>query len=264
MIKESREIRNMFSAIAPRYDLLNHLLSLSIDRYWRWRTVRTVRQQSGSNQLVLDLCTGTADLAILLARTHRVVGCDFSHPMLRIAAEKVIAAKTKGPITLVEADALRLPFEDAVFDVVTIAFGLRNLEDYDLGLMEMKRVLRPGGTLAVLEFSEPQFPVLRHAYLFYFSRVLPKVGEWISGRPGAYSYLCHSVQTFPDREELKAIMARAGFRYLRHSSLTGGIATLHLACKEEDAVNPVNLSFTLRNGTAKNQETTLPDPRKHQ
>lgn len=230
--KEPSQIRSMFSAIAPRYDLLNHLLSLSIDRYWRWRTVRVLRRETGTSRLVLDLCTGTADLALLLARSYSVVGCDFSHPMLQLASQKTAASHLEKRMHLVEADALALPFSDGAFDAVTVAFGLRNLEDYESGLREMKRILKPGGTVAVLEFSEPRFPVVRQAYLFYFSRILPKVGEWISGRPGAYSYLCHSVRDFPGHDELQRIMTMAGLRYHRCYSLTGGIAALHLARRE--------------------------------
>jgi demethylmenaquinone methyltransferase/2-methoxy-6-polyprenyl-1,4-benzoquinol methylase len=152
--------------------------------------------------------------------------------MLRLALQKTVSSQLKKSMSLVEADALTLPFGDKVFDAVTVAFGLRNLENYESGLREMRRVLKPGGTVAVLEFSQPRFPVVRGAYLFYFSRILPKVGEWISGRPGAYSYLCHSVRDFPDRDELEEITARAGLRYVRHYSLTGGIAALHLARRE--------------------------------
>jgi len=227
--KEPRQIRTMFSAIAPRYDFLNHLLSLSIDRYWRWRAVRVVTRETGRDCLILDLCTGTADLALLLARVHRVVGCDFSHPMLTLAHRKAADSGRGRRVALVEADALQLPFEDGVFDAVTIAFGLRNLEDYEKGLREMRRVLKREGVLTILEFSQPRFPILREAYLFYFSRILPKLGEWVSGRPGAYSYLCHSVQDFPEQEKLQAMTSSAGLRYLKHYSLTGGIASLHLA-----------------------------------
>ncbi|RPJ53068.1 MAG: bifunctional demethylmenaquinone methyltransferase/2-methoxy-6-polyprenyl-1,4-benzoquinol methylase UbiE [Acidobacteria bacterium] len=227
--KEPKQIRSMFSAIAPRYDLLNHLLSLSVDRYWRWRTVRVLTRETGEDRLILDVCTGTADLALLLARSHSVVGCDFSHPMLRLAVDKTAASPLRKRMRLVEADALSLPFGEGVFDGVTVAFGLRNLQSYEKGLREMKRVLKPGGTVAVLEFSQPRFPIMREAYLFYFSRILPRLGEWISGRPGAYSYLCHSVRDFPEQEELEQITAKAGLQYVRHYSLTGGIAALHLA-----------------------------------
>lgn len=231
--KEPGQIRSMFGAIAPRYDLLNHLLSLSVDKYWRWRTVRVLTRQTGENRLILDLCTGTADLALLLARSHSVIGCDFSHPMLQLAAEKTAASRLQNRLAVVEADALSLPFGEGVFDAVTVAFGLRNLENYEGGLCEMKRVLKPGGTVAVLEFSQPRFPIVREAYLFYFSRILPKVGEWISGRPGAYSYLCHSVRDFPGQQELEQITATAGLHYVRHYSLTGGIAALHVARREQ-------------------------------
>jgi demethylmenaquinone methyltransferase / 2-methoxy-6-polyprenyl-1,4-benzoquinol methylase len=227
--KDPRQIRGMFSAIAPRYDLLNHLLSMSIDRYWRRRTLAILTRQIGPGRSVLDLCTGTGDLALLLARRHRVIGCDFAHPMLLLAAEKAAQTRFQRQVTLVEADALSLPFASKSFDAVTIAFGLRNLADYEEGLREMARVLRPGGVVGILEFSQPTLPVFRQLYFFYFSRILPKLGEWISGKPGAYSYLCRSVREFPPERELEALTRAAGLHYLRSHVFSGGIAGLYLA-----------------------------------
>ncbi len=219
----------MFGDIAPRYDLLNHLLSFSIDRYWRRRVLTKLRQRLDKGALVLDLCTGTGDLALVLASHYRVVGSDFAHPMLVLAREKT--RKKRPEINLCEGDALALPFDEAVFGAVTIAFGLRNLADYSAGLAEMHRVLRPGGWLAVLEFSKPKLRVYREMYLFYFSRVLPKVGELISGRTGAYSYLYQSVSEFLDEEQMQKLLMQAGFECPRQFRLAGGIATLHLSAK---------------------------------
>jgi demethylmenaquinone methyltransferase / 2-methoxy-6-polyprenyl-1,4-benzoquinol methylase len=227
--KDPQQIRGMFSAIAPRYDLLNHLLSLSIDRYWRRRTLSILTRRIGPGRSVLDLCTGTGDLAILLSRRHRVIGCDFAHAMLVLAAQKAGQTRTEQRLGLVEADALCLPFPAESFDAVTIAFGLRNLADYEDGLREMRRVLKPGGVIGILEFSKPALPVFRQLYFFYFSRILPKVGEWISGKPGAYSYLCRSVREFPPESELKALAHAAGLRYVGSHAFTGGIAGLYLA-----------------------------------
>ena len=229
--KDPREIRGMFGAIAPRYDLLNHLLSFSVDRYWRRKSLRLLNQKLREDALILDLCTGTADLALLAARTHRVVGCDFAHPMLVLARSKRDEAVLGGQLELAEADALRLPFADSTFDAVTIAFGFRNLSDYCAGLAEIRRVLTPGGWLAILEFSQPGWSPFRHMYLFYFRRLLPKLGGWISGRPGAYSYLCRSVMDFPDERGLRAIVEQAGFRQLEFCAYTGGIAGLLMGRK---------------------------------
>jgi demethylmenaquinone methyltransferase/2-methoxy-6-polyprenyl-1,4-benzoquinol methylase len=224
--KDPGEIRGMFGAIAPRYDLLNHLLSLSIDRRWRRRSLEILNQKLGASALVLDLCAGTADLALLAARRHRVIGCDFAHPMLVLAADKRRRAGLESRLELVEADALRLPFRDSAFDAVTIAFGFRNLSDYSVGLHEMRRALKPGGWLGILEFSQPVWTPFRRLYFFYFRRFLPRLGGWISGRPGAYSYLCRSVMDFPGEEALSALVGRAGFDHVEFSPFTGGIAGL--------------------------------------
>lgn len=225
--KKSETVRNMFGSIAHRYDLLNHLLSLSVDRYWRWVTARRLGAALPVDPLVLDLCTGTGDLALLMARRARVVGCDFCHPMLVLGAGKATRNRLDGRVCFVEGDALCLPFASGQFHAVTVAFGLRNLEDYAHGLREMARVLRPGGMLAVLEFSQPRLPLFRQLYRFYFTRILPRLGRWISGSEGPYSYLPASVQEFPDPDHLDRLIQESGFTQVRHCSLTGGIAVLH-------------------------------------
>jgi demethylmenaquinone methyltransferase/2-methoxy-6-polyprenyl-1,4-benzoquinol methylase len=230
--KESRKIRRMFGAIAPSYDRANHLLSLSIDRYWRRLTCRSLAPLLPADPMILDLCAGTGDLTLQLARLGTVVGCDFSHPMLVLGLEKSRRARHSGEhIRFVEGDALRLPFLSGSFDAVTIAFGLRNLEDYDQGLREILRVLRRGGTLAVLEFSLPRIPVFREVYLFYFLHLLPRLGGWISGDGQAYSYLSRSVREFLEPKELERLLQEVGFSGIRHRLISGGVAALHLAQK---------------------------------
>ncbi|MCS6818139.1 MAG: bifunctional demethylmenaquinone methyltransferase/2-methoxy-6-polyprenyl-1,4-benzoquinol methylase UbiE [Blastocatellia bacterium] len=223
-------VRHMFAAIAPRYDLLNHLLSLNVDRFWRRFTVRRLRPYLlSSGALVLDLCCGTGDLALELADQADVIGVDFCRPMLRIGQEKI--ARRRARVLLVEGDALHLPFPNDVFSAVTIAFGLRNLESPERGLREIYRVLRPGGIAAVLEFSRPSLPIFRHLFLFYFRNLLPRIGRWISGVPGPYDYLYDSVQAFLNQRELARLMEAVGFAAVRYLNLTGGIAALHLGEK---------------------------------
>lgn len=222
-------VRRMFAAIAPRYDLLNHLLSLNVDRFWRRFTVRQLRPHLSSKAPVLDLCCGTGDLALELAQQADVIGVDFCRPMLRIGQAKI--ARRRARVLLVEGDALQLPFPDGVFSVVTIAFGLRNLESPERGLREIYRVLRPGGVVAVLEFSQPLLPIFRHVFLFYFRNLLPRIGNWISGVPGPYDYLRDSVQAFLNQRELARLMEAVGFTAVRYINLTGGIAALHLGEK---------------------------------
>lgn len=229
--KEPRRIRDMFAAIAPRYDLLNHLLSFSIDRFWRRFTARQLGPRLPEDALLLDLCTGTGDLAFELSPAARVIGCDFCHPMLVLGREKTGNRGAESGVCFVEGDALELPFPSNRFDAITIAFGLRNLDDYGRGLREMLRVLRPGGWLAILEFSQPRIPVFRQVYTFYFTRILPRIGEIISGREGAYSYLCQSVREFPPPSQLAAALQEAGFTMSDQHFLTGGVAVLHLAQK---------------------------------
>lgn len=222
----------MFGSIAHRYDLLNHLLSLNLDRRWRRRAARFVCNGHDSPR-VLDLCAGTGDLSLEVARRGagaRVVALDFVAPMLEIAAEKIERAGAGGRVVPVCGDGLCLPFRDGTFDALTVAFGVRNLSSLESGIAEMARVLRPGGRLAVLEFSLPKSGLWRRLYAFYFFRVLPKLGKRISGT-SAYSYLPASVATFPEPAELSELLRRAGFEGTQWRSLAGGAVALHTARK---------------------------------
>ena len=218
-------VREMFSGIAKRYDLLNHLLSGNIDKRWRRIVATRVREKLSGSGRVLDVACGTGDLALTLFENTgaRVVGTDFCRPMLQIAAEK-----TAHRIPLIEGDALDLPFRDGSFEAATIAFGLRNLASVEGGLAELRRVLKPGGWVAVLEFSRPANAMLRPVFGLYFTKVLPLMGGLISGSRYAYSYLPASVQKFPDQQQLSLLMQRAGFDQVQFENLTGGIAALHM------------------------------------
>lgn len=225
-------VRAMFAEIAPKYDRLNHLLSINIDRLWRQYTVGKLADVlSRPDAIALDLCCGTGDLTLEIEKRATVIGCDFCHPMLVIGNDKIAARRTKRAV-LAEGDALRLPFADRSFDAVTIAFGLRNLEQVEKGLSEILRVLKPGGRAAVLEFSRPVLPVFRQAFEFYFHRVLPRIGALISGSSAAYTYLPRSVRHFPDQKQLAAIMRDVGFSNVRYHNLSAGIAALHLGERE--------------------------------
>ena len=225
----SRRVREMFARIAPRYDLLNHALSLQLDRMWRWRVARRLAGVLlRPDALVLDLCCGTGDLALALAKAGRarVVGADFAHPML-IRARQKSSATNRGILALFEADALRLPFSAASFDLVTSAFGFRNLANYETGLREILRVLKPGGTLAILEFTEPREGIFGSLYRWYFRNVLPRLGRAISGDSEAYSYLPASVSRFFCPHELAALMTSVGYRQTKFEAWTGGTVALH-------------------------------------
>jgi demethylmenaquinone methyltransferase/2-methoxy-6-polyprenyl-1,4-benzoquinol methylase len=231
--KSAARVRRMFGEIAGRYDLLNHLLSLNVDRYWRWRTVRDVAPAGDAP--ILDLCTGTGDLALAYARSAGgapIVGADFCHPMLRIGLEKQRRAGLHGRITFVEADAERLPFPDGRFQIVCVAFGLRNVSRTEQGLAEMARVCRPGGKVAVLEFSTPQHQPWKGLYGWYFRRVLPRIGQFLaSNRLDAYNYLPASVGEFPSGEALAELMRASGLGDVRVRPLSLGIATLYVGTK---------------------------------
>jgi demethylmenaquinone methyltransferase / 2-methoxy-6-polyprenyl-1,4-benzoquinol methylase len=218
-------VRDMFGRVAPRYDLLNHVLSGNVDRYWRMRTVRRVRDiLSRSDALCLDLCCGTGDLMFALRKgaACRVLGSDFCHPML-------VAARSKKLCEVFEGDALRLPVREGTLDLVTVAFGFRNLANYRRGIEEMLRVLKPGGTAAILEFSQPRNRAFAAFYNLYSRRVLPAIGGLISGSREAYTYLPESVRKFPGPGELAEEMVRAGFREVHYQRMTGGIVVLHVA-----------------------------------
>jgi demethylmenaquinone methyltransferase / 2-methoxy-6-polyprenyl-1,4-benzoquinol methylase len=220
----SRWVRSMFGRVAPRYDLANHLLSMNIDRLWRARTVARVREKIREPEArVLDLCCGTGDLMLALEKTRggSVLGSDFCHPMLLGAGRK----STLSP--LFEADALQLPLRENSLDVITIAFGYRNFANYDAGLTELRRVLKPGGILAILEFSQPPNRFFAGLYNWYSRKILPWIGGLISGSHDAYAYLPESVRRFPGAEELAAMMGRAGFQDVKFERMTGGIVALH-------------------------------------
>jgi demethylmenaquinone methyltransferase / 2-methoxy-6-polyprenyl-1,4-benzoquinol methylase len=224
----SRAVREMFTSIAPRYDLLNHLLSLNIDRLWWNRTARAFAAILARPEAqILDLCCGTGDMTLALRRragkpSPKILGADFSHAMLQRASRK--AANT--PLSWVEADALRLPFPDGYFDLVTSAFGFRNLTNYDAGLQEIMRVLRPGGEFGILDFGEPR-GVVGKGYRIYFKRVLPAIGTMISGVKGPYAYLPASVSRFPPPQEMLQRIRQAGFHERSWTPYTLGIAGLY-------------------------------------
>jgi demethylmenaquinone methyltransferase/2-methoxy-6-polyprenyl-1,4-benzoquinol methylase len=226
-------VREMFAGIAGRYDLLNHLLSGNIDKRWRRlvaERLQPVLAQEGAR--ALDVACGTGDLSLVLAEAGvaRVMGTDFCRPMLEIAARKA-AQRGRLEIPFIEGDALRLPFADDAFDAVTIAFGLRNLSSVEGGLQELRRILRPQGRAAILEFSTPVVPGFRTLFQFYFNRVLPRIGGIVSGSRAAYEYLPDSVSRFPDQKRLARMMREVGFEEVEYKNLTGGIAALHLGTK---------------------------------
>ncbi len=228
----ARQVRQMFSDIAPRYDFLNHLLSFNLDRVWRRRVAQRFSHILARTEArVLDQCCGTGDLTLALRRTGRatVFGTDFAHPMLALAQQKSNRAGIAGAGLggFVEADVLQLPFADASFDLATVAFGFRNLANYERGLRETLRVLRPGGEVGILEFAEPRGALFGPLYRFYFTRILPRVGRAFSRNSEAYSYLPSSVEVFPSPEDLTALMSRAGFADARSELWTGGIVALH-------------------------------------
>jgi demethylmenaquinone methyltransferase / 2-methoxy-6-polyprenyl-1,4-benzoquinol methylase len=236
----ARKVREMFTQIAPRYDFLNHFLSLEIDRTWRRRTARLLRAiLDRPNAVVLDLCCGTGDLSFDLARTGkaRIIGADFAHSMLVRAKEKSAqraAASKNGaqaPLPFLEADALRLPFANNSFDLVTTAFGFRNLANYESGLREIYRVLKPGGTIAILEFTEPPNTLSGKLYRIYFREILSRIGGLISGNYTAYTYLPKSVSRFFLPPELAALMSQVGYTDVDFRTWTFGTVALHTATR---------------------------------
>ncbi len=224
------QVRTLFSEIAPRYDLLNHVLSMNIDRGWRRRAIGMLQWQERTGGRYLDACAGTFDLSLELVKQPgfkgSVIATDFALPMLTEGRAKL------GPsVTPICGDTLRLPFVTACFDGATVGFGVRNLSDLRAGFTALARVLRPGARLVVLEFTEPPNRVLRGFYNFYFYRILPIVGRVVSGHPWAYSYLPESVKEFPGPAELADLMAESGFRSVEWRLVTGGIAAIHVAVR---------------------------------
>ena len=218
-------VRQAFAGIASRYVLANHVLSLGIDCLWRRTPAKRIARLAP--QRVLDLATGSGDLAQAIQRAcpqAKVLGADFSVPMMRQAQARQFRQ-------LIAADGLALPFQDGVFDVLTVAFGLRNMASWPAALQEMSRVLRPGGTLFVLDFSIPRVPGIRQAYLFYLKRIMPCIAGWITGQREAYVYLCGSIERFPSGEDMEALIRQNGFESAKGSGLTFGIASLYEARK---------------------------------
>lgn len=234
--KREVRIRRMFGEIAPWYDFLNHLLSLNVDKRWRERTAKLVPPGPAAAGPILDLCTGTGDLALTYDRaaggTVPIIGADFCHEMLVRAAKKADAAGAGGRVRFVEADAQVLPFPADTFQLLTVAFGLRNITDPDRGLAEMVRVVRPGGRVAVLEFSKPRHWLFGRLYRWYFRYALPLVGQIVSrNKECAYRYLPESVLNFPDYEALADKLRAHGLADVRYEPLTFGIATLYVGVK---------------------------------
>ena len=230
--RDPKRILTMFSAIAPRYDLGNHLLSFGMDLLWRRRAARA--GLGPQTRRILDCCCGTGDLALAFARRigagrdPLIVGCDFAQPMLAIARDKI--RRLGAPIALAAADTVALPFPDGAFDLVAAAFGLRNLADREAGLREMARVLRPGGAALILEFTTPRNSLFRAIYHFYFRRLLPLAARAATGS-NEYGYLPASVAEFPSPGALCVLMERCGLRDARYELLTGGIAAIHTAAR---------------------------------
>jgi demethylmenaquinone methyltransferase/2-methoxy-6-polyprenyl-1,4-benzoquinol methylase len=225
-------VRGMFGRIAPRYDLLNHLLSFNLDKRWRARTVARVGDiLDRPDARVLDLCCGTGDVLLALEkRAHRpLLASDFCHPMLEEARRKIGEIGFRTPVF--EADALALPLAGASLDLITVAFGFRNLANYEHGLEEILRVLKPGGTAAILEFSHPPNASFRALYGFFSTIVLPRIGGMISGSREAYSYLPESIRKFPGAEQLAQEMRRGGFSRVEFERMTGGAVALHIGQK---------------------------------
>lgn len=234
--KREVRIRRMFGEIAPWYDFLNHLLSLNTDKRWRTRTTRLVPPGPPELGPILDLCTGTGDLALAYDRAAQgsvpIIGADFCHEMLVRATHKAADAGAQNRLRFVEADAQELPFSVDSFQLVTIAFGLRNITDTDRGLAEMVRVVRPGGRIAILEFSRPRHWLLGRLYRWYFRYVLPLIGQILCrNKESAYRYLPESVLKFPDNEELAARLRGHGLVEVKYEPLTFGIATLYVGMK---------------------------------
>jgi len=229
--KKSDRIAGMFDAIAPRYDLLNHLLSAGIDRHWRSRAIRALRLTG--RECVLDLCTGTADLAIAARRARppaaRVVGIDFAGAMLLMGAQKIRRARLSGGIALARGDAMRIPVADASVDAVTIGFGIRNVEEPEVALRDVARVLKPGGRLVVLEFAIPTTPLFKAVYLTYFRHILPRIGRAVSRHDAAYGYLPASVGAFASPDAFITLLRNVGFRDVSADPMAFGSVYMYTA-----------------------------------
>lgn len=226
-------VHEVFESIAGKYDMMNDILSLRRHKAWRNFTMKKMNMQQGDT--AIDLCCGTCDWTLALAQaseTGHIHGLDFSHNMLEVGRGKIRQAGRQGQITLVQGNAMELPFEDNTFDYATIGFGLRNVPDLRLVLREMQRVLKPGGQVVCLELSKPTWQPFKGAYYFYFEQVLPRLGKWFAKRYEQYKWLPDSLALFPGREELANIFRETGLQNVTAYSLTGGIAALHIGVKE--------------------------------
>ncbi len=232
-LEHARAVREMFSGIAKKYDFLNHFLSVNTDKRWRRLVSKKLNDVlDREDALVLDVACGTGDLSVELQTSGKakVVGTDFCRPMLEIAYDK--NAKNQTAIPYIEADGMNLSFADNTFDAVTIAFGLRNFSNWQDGLVELHRILKKGGRLAILEFTTPVVPGFKQIFNLYFTQILPRIGGAVSGSRGAYEYLPDSVSRFPDQKGLVKMMEQTGFTDVEYKNLTGGIAALHIGTKE--------------------------------
>jgi len=230
--KDKREkVENMFDGIAPKYDFLNHFLSFGVDYYWRNKVLKIIKKVGPKS--ILDIATGTGDLAILSSKANpeKIIGIDISQNMLNVGIDKVKAKGLDKLITLQQEDSEDLSFDDNVFDLAMVAFGVRNFQNLEKGLGEIKRVLKPGGTFIVLEFSQPRSFPMKQLYGFYSKNILPTFGRIISNDASAYTYLPESVKRFPAFEEFTSIMDKVGFKNTRYESLTSGISSIYIGEK---------------------------------
>ncbi|NQW36489.1 MAG: bifunctional demethylmenaquinone methyltransferase/2-methoxy-6-polyprenyl-1,4-benzoquinol methylase UbiE [Flavobacteriales bacterium] len=230
-LSKKAQVAQMFDNISGKYDFLNHFLSLGIDIGWRKKVVKIIGAQKPTS--ILDIATGTGDLAIMLAqlKPKKIVGLDLSEGMLAVGKEKVIAKNLSETITMIQGDSENLPFDDNSFDAITVAFGVRNFEDLDKGLREICRVLKTNGTLAILEFSQPESFVMKHLYGFYSKYILPFFGRLISKDDAAYTYLPESVAAFPYGDAFNKILKNNGFTTIQNRPVSFGIATIYAASK---------------------------------
>lgn len=228
---KKEQVAKMFDNISHRYDFLNHFLSLGIDKGWRKKAIRLIKPYSPKQ--ILDVATGTGDFALqaLSLGPDKVVGVDISEGMLEVGRKKMVARGVSNKIEMRSGDSENLPFEDNIFDAVTVGFGVRNFENLSKGLQEINRVMKPGAILAVLEFSRPRKFPFKQVYNFYFKTILPKIGRWVSNDKAAYTYLPESVDAFPDGEDFVAILRSVGFKNIECKPVTFGISTIYTALK---------------------------------